>query len=111
MLINPITLLQRIKKAKSATPKLWIQALKESKLEDINRDNLLRGKDSEGQDMPLYAPTEYGLDKSNPLNRGHWDLKLTGQYHLGITAKITSKEVSFYQKYNNKKIQNKRIYL
>ena len=86
------------------------EALKESKLEDINRDNLLQALDSEGMNMPFYsdgAYAIYGFNKfqKNPRNRGRWDLKLTGQYHLGITAKVTFKSVDFRQRFNNEKIK------
>ena len=40
----------------------------------------------------------------NPKNGGKWDLKNTGQYHLGIYAVIKNNEVLFKQKFNNKKI-------
>ena len=56
--------------------------------------------------MPFYSDSEYGFEKtmSNPKNGGKWDLKKTGQYHLGIYAVIKNNEVLFKQKFNNKKI-------
>lgn len=58
--------------------------------------------------MPFYAPGEYGYEKMrmNPLNRGRWDLKFTGMYHKGITAKIAmnASSVHFVQKYNGAKV-------
>ena len=49
----------------------------------------------------LYRPFKTNM---NPRNRGFWDLKLTGQYHQGIIAKIKKGEVTFHQKFRNKKI-------
>lgn len=76
------------------------------KLEEINRDNLLKGLDSEGQNMPFYSNSEYGFEKlrRNPRNRGMWDLKNTGQYHKGIYTVVKRKEILFRQRFRNKKI-------
>lgn len=85
-----------------------VKSLKESKLDDLNRENLLKGLDSEGQDMPFYNPeSEYGEEKfrRNPKNMGKWDLKNTGQYHKGIKVTITKDFVSFRQIYNNSKVR------
>ncbi|WP_407501376.1 hypothetical protein [Elizabethkingia anophelis] len=81
------------------------ESLKESQLEKINIDNLQKGLDSEGQDMPFYSDSEYGFEKlmSNPKNRGHWDLKNTGQYYSGIKYVVSNSYVTFSQKINNKK--------
>lgn len=82
--------------------------LKESDLAEINRNNLLHGKDSEGQDMPFYNPgNEYGETKfrMNPKNMGKWDLKLSGQYHKGIKVIYKKDSVEFRQIYNNEKIR------
>lgn len=89
------------------------QAFQKSRLEEINKENLLKGLDSEGGQMPYYADTEYGYEKfrSNPRNGGRWDLKNTGQFHRGLTAKVTIDRVKFSQKYRNKKIDwlNRRL--
>ncbi|WP_407484451.1 hypothetical protein [Elizabethkingia anophelis] len=81
------------------------ESLKESQLEKINIDNLQKGLDSEGQDMPFYSDSEYGFEKlmSNPKNRGRWDLKNTGQYYSGIKYVVSNSYVTFSQKINNKK--------
>ncbi|WP_166519088.1 hypothetical protein [Elizabethkingia argenteiflava] len=80
--------------------------LEKSHLERINIDNLQHGLDSEGRDMPFYSNSEYGFKKfaSNPKNRGHWDLKNTGQYYSGIKYTVRKDVVKFSQVYNNKKI-------
>lgn len=82
-----------------------MEGLKSQKLEKVNRANLLKGLDSEGSDMPFYSQSEYGLEKTmrNPRNRGHWDLKNTGQYHTGIYTVIKAKEILFKQRVRNKK--------
>ena len=82
------------------------EELKKSRLEEINRDNLLQGLDSDGNPMPFYSDFDYGNEKfrMNFRNQGRWDLKLTGQYHQGIIAKIKKGEVTFHQKYRNQKI-------
>ena len=106
MLINPETLLKRIKKAEIQSEKLILKGLKDQKIERINQDNLLQGKDSEGSDMPFYSNSEYGLYKTmrNPKNRGHWDLKNTGAYHKGIYTIIQKKTILFKQRLRNKKV-------
>ena len=95
--------------AKAKTEQLISQELKANELENLNKDNLLQGKDSEGDDLPFYSITgkfaEYGYEKTrmNPLNRGRWDLKLTGQYHSGIKAHISKGKIRFKQRFNNLK--------
>lgn len=83
-----------------------VEALVKSKIKEININNLQHGLDSKGADMPFYANSEYGFEKMmiNPKNRGHWDLKNTGQYYEGIVVKIKRNEVVFSQKFRNKKI-------
>lgn len=105
MFINPKTYKKRIQKAKKQLEKTVKKELQDSHLEKINIDNLQKGLDSEGQDMPFYSDSEYGFEKlmANPKNRGHWDLKNTGQYYSGITYKINNDVVKFTQKYRNKK--------
>ncbi|MDV3508953.1 hypothetical protein CMU89_17125 [Elizabethkingia anophelis] len=55
--------------------------------------------------MPFYSNSEYGFEKmmSNPRNRGHWDLKNTGQYYSGIKYRISGNKLKFYQQFSNKK--------
>jgi len=88
-------------------PKLVDEVVKSMNLEQINRDNLLQGKDRYGQDMPDYSNPEYGFIKfrMNTRNRGKWDLKLTGEYHKGIFIKILGSEVEFRQRLRNAKVQ------
>ncbi|WP_155845024.1 hypothetical protein [Chryseobacterium daeguense] len=104
--MNPIALKRGIQKAIREVPKIIDDAIKESKLEDINRENLLQGKDSEGNDMPFYSPnSEYGFEKMrrNPKNRGRWDLRNTGEYHRGIYTEIKRSNVLFKQRVRNAK--------
>lgn len=104
--MNPVALKRGIQKAIQQVPKLIDKTIKESKLEDINRDNLLQGKDSEGNDMPFYSPnSEYGFEKMrrNPKNRGRWDLRNTGEYHRGIYIQIKRSQVLFKQRLRNAK--------
>lgn len=117
MLINPITFLKRVKTAEKSAEKLIINGLKSQKLEIVNQDNLLNGRNSEGNDMPSYSTTfmngSYGNMKSqmNPKNRGRWDLKLKGAYHKGIYTIIQKKTIIFKQRLRNKKVNwiNSRI--
>jgi hypothetical protein len=106
MLINPETLLKRLLKAEKQAERLILKGLKSQKLERINQDNLLQGKDSEGSDMPFYSNSEYGFEKTmrNPRNRGKWDLKNTGAYHSGIYTIIQKKTILFKQRLRNKKV-------
>lgn len=79
--------------------------LEKSDLKKINIDNLMDGKDSKGANMPPYSNSEYANFKTsiNPSNRGFWDLRVTGQYHLGISFSVLKDSVRFWQKYNNEK--------
>lgn len=57
--------------------------------------------------MPFYSNhSDYGFEKTrrNPLNRGRWDLKDTGQYHRGIYVKRNRSFVEFKQRYTNTKV-------
>ena len=87
------------------------KGIEKQKLEEINRENLLNGLDSEGRDMPFYSNSpgyaQYGFEKfrQNPKNKGKWDLKLTGQYHRGIYTVLKNNNIYFRQKFRNKKIQ------
>lgn len=104
--MNVFSLRRGLQKAIRETPKLMDDAIIDSKLEDKNRANLLDGKDSEGNDMPFYSPnSEYGFEKMrrNPRNRGHWDLKNTGEYHKGIFIQIKKNRVLFKQRIQNAK--------
>lgn len=107
MLINPITLQQRIQTAISNTPRLVREELENSNLEKINIENLQQGKDSDGGDMPRYRNPDYANFKTsiNPRNRGFWDLRLHGEYYRGIQVKVSATIVFFSQKYRNDKIE------
>lgn len=71
----------------------------------INIENLSKGKTSEGFDMPSYRDPEYRALKirKNPLNRGLWDLDLTGEFKRGIDLNITESQLEFFQRLNNEK--------
>jgi len=90
------------------------QALKESNLEKINQDNLLRGKTNDGGRMPAYS-TKYRRgnlfyadykNRSNPLNNRRWDLKhwwdkkYDGKFYKSIKARVNLKEVIFTTNYD-----------
>ncbi|MDN5395020.1 MAG: hypothetical protein L0G07_00280 [Chryseobacterium sp.] len=90
------------------------QALKEANLEKVNQSNLLRGKTSEGGQMPLYSKkyrrgnlfyADYKA-RSNPLNRRRWDLKhwwgkkYDGLFYKSIKVKVNLKEVVFSTNYD-----------
>lgn len=95
-----------MQKAIKETPRIIDKAVNDLKLEELNRENLLQGKDSEGNDMPFYSPnSEYGFEKTmrNPKNRGRWDLKNTGEYHSGIYTKIERSKLLFKQRVRNAK--------
>ena len=101
-----------MKEAQKQTPESVKEALEESDLVEINKDNLMQGLDSEGNQMPYYSESsEYGYEKfsRNPRNGGRWDLFNTGQYYSGITLKIIINqkrgETIFRQKFNNEKIR------
>ncbi len=112
--INPETFLKRIQLATKMTPKLVQQALKESNLPQINQDNLLRGKTSDGGRMPPYSKkyrrgnlfyADY-KNRMNPLNNRRWDLKhwwdkkYDGLFYKSIKVKVNLKDVQFSTDYN-----------
>lgn len=93
-----------------------LNGLKGQKLEKVNADNLLHGKDSEGGLMPPYSSKyqnngvfyrDYKMS-SNPLNQGRWDLKhwwnkkYDGLFYKSIQAKINSKQIVFDTSYDPK---------
>lgn len=104
---------KQVATANQQTPKLIQKALQNSHLEEINKENLLKGLDSEGNEMPFYSDTEYGYEKTvrNPRNGGRWDLKNTGQFHKGLTVKVSITAVKFSQRFRNRKIDwlNRRL--
>jgi hypothetical protein len=82
-------------------------------MEKINQSNLLQGKTSEGGNMPPYS-RKYRMGRvfyrnykmrSNPLNRGRWDLKhwwakkYDGLFYKSIKVTVTLKEVVFTTNY------------
>lgn len=95
-----------MKKAKSQTKKIVTEVQNLNKYEDINRDNLLKGLDSRGANMPPYVNPDYANFKTqiNSNNRGFWDLRLTGEYHKGISTKVENSKLIFYQRFSNDKI-------
>ncbi|WP_185097233.1 hypothetical protein [Chryseobacterium sp. Leaf180] len=99
---------KNIQKAIQSVPKLIEKTVKDLKLEEINRENLLQGKDSEGNDMPFYSLSEYGMNKRqrNPRNRGRWDLKDTGQFHQNIFTHKIKSYVTFKNKLRSKKFES-----
>lgn len=113
-IINPTTLLKRIQMAKQRAPKIVQQALKESHLEKINQNNLLRGKTSDGGRMPRYSETYRRGDifyanykqRANPLNKRRWDLKHSwnrkydGLFYKSIKVRVNLKEVIFTTNYD-----------
>lgn len=104
-LITPIQLQERIQSAIRQTPRLVQEAMEESNLVEINRKNLMEGKDSEGNDMPRYKSPEYAHFKTsiNPKNRGFWDLRVMGEYQNFINVTIHPAVVFFNNKLNNEK--------
>lgn len=83
-------------------------------MEKINQSNLLQGRTSEGGNMPPYSRKyrmgnvfyrQYKM-RSNPLNRGYWDLKHSWNkkydllFYRSIKVKVTLKEVIFTTNYN-----------
>ena len=74
-LISPIELQKRIQQAIRVLPDMVKEELEKADLVGINKDNLLQGKDSYGNDMPKYRNSEYAHFKTsiNPRNRGFWD--------------------------------------
>lgn len=86
------------------------------KLEKVNQDNLLHGRDNAGGDMPAYSTRfrrggvfykDYKA-ASNPFNRGRWDLKhwwnnqFNGLFYKSIKVKVTIKQVTFSSNYDPK---------
>nr|DAX24437.1 MAG TPA: hypothetical protein [Caudoviricetes sp.] len=108
-LINPITLLKRIQAAKRALPEIMRATMERRKKEliNLNKENLMQGKDSEGNDMPPYRNPEYAHFKTsiNPNNRGFWDLRVTGQYQNFVDVIIHPAVIFFKNDLQNEKAQ------
>ena len=109
-MLTPIQLQRNLTKGISQVNRLVKESLVKDDLAELNRQNLLLGKDGKGARMPLYSETweggRYGFMKirMNPKNEGRWDLKLSGKLHSGITVSVTSNAVRFFQKSNAKYI-------
>ena len=109
-MLTPIQLQRNLTKGISQVNRLVKESLEKDDLAELNRQNLLLGKDGKGAKMPLYSETwdngEYGFMKyrMNPKNEDRWDLKLSGKLHAGITVSVTSNAVRFFQKSNAKYI-------
>ena len=99
-MLTPIQLQRNLTKGISQVNRLVKESLEKDDLAELNRQNLLLGKDSKGGDMPPYSDNEYAAIKHamNYKNRGLWDLKWKGNYHRGITVSITSNAVRFFQR-------------
>ena len=85
-LISPIELQKRIQQAIRVLPDMVKEELEKADLVGINKENLLQGKDSYGNDMPKYRNPEYAHFKTsiNPRKRGFWDLRVMGEYRRRI---------------------------
>lgn len=104
-LITPIELKKRIENAIRVVPQYVQEELEKSDLVEINKQNLLSGKDSYGSNMPKYRNPEYAHFKTsiNPRNRGFWDLRVMGEYHSWISVKIFPSVVFFNNNLQNEK--------
>lgn len=106
-LINPYTLLERIQAVKMQLPSVIKEVMqsREKDLLDMNKENLMQGKDSEGKDMPRYRNAEYAHFKTsiNPRNRGFWDLRVMGEYQNWIKVNIYGSNIFFKNTLKNDK--------
>lgn len=106
-----LNLQKRVQQVKTSLPERISKVAEKrnfrENLAQLNRDNLLKGLDGEGNNMPSYRDPDYANFKTsiNPRNRGFWDLHLTGQFHRGITVTIVKNKIKFKQRYKNKKIE------
>lgn len=109
MKINPLTLLKRLDTAINNTPRIIKEVMEEREedLIELNKQNLMQGKDNKGMDMPRYRNAEYAHFKTsiNPKNRGFWDLRVTGEYQKMIKVKIHASRIFFKNNLQNKKAQ------
>lgn len=70
----------------------------ETELADLNREQLMEGKDSEGNTLRKYRRPRYARVKNemNPVpGYGNPDLKLTGAFHRSIFADVEGKSILF----------------
>lgn len=104
-LISPIELQKRIQQAIRVLPDMVKEELEKADLVGINKENLLQGKDSYGNDMPKYRNPEYAHFKTsiNPRNRGFWDLRVMGEYHRWIGVNIRPAVIFFNNNLQNEK--------
>lgn len=102
-----------MKKAEKQLPKLIKDGIDPKELRQINENNLMQGKTSEGGNMPPYS-RKYRMGKlfyrdykmrSNPLNRGRWDLKhwwakkYDRLFYKSIKVRVTLEQVVFETTY------------
>lgn len=78
---------------------------RKKELVNLNKKNLMQGKDSEGDDLPSYKDPEYAHFKTsiNPNNRGFWDLRVTGQYQNFVDVIIHPAVIFFKNDLQNEK--------
>ena len=78
---------------------------RKKELISLNKENLMQGKDSEGNDMPPYRNPEYAHFKTsiNPNNRGFWDLRVTGQYQSFVDVIVHPAVIFFKNDLQNEK--------
>ena len=110
-MISPIELQKRIQQAIRVLPDMVKEELEKADLVGINKENLLQGKDSYGNDMPKYRNDEYAHFKTsiNPRNRGFWDLRVMGEYHRWINVNININPAVIF--FNNNLQNEKAVWL
>lgn len=98
---------KNIEEAIRNTPRFIKEALEESQLEERNKQNLMKGLDAYGSNMPIYRDPDYANFKTsiNASNRGFWDLRVSGEYHKWLIVDIRPAVVFFKNPLNNEKAQ------
>ena len=78
---------------------------RKKELVNLNKENLMQGKDSEGGNLPPYQNPEYAHFKTsiNPYNRGFWDLRVTGQYQNFVDVIVHPAVIFFKNDLQNEK--------
>lgn len=69
--------------------------LTEDDIADTQREQMLHGENSQGEDIGYYRNSAYAelKERLNPLAGGTVDLKITGDFHKGIYATVIGEEL------------------
>lgn len=93
--------IERWKRVTNENSNLWTDSVMETEeqLLDVNREQLLDGKDKDGADNPDYSNyMGYGDTKMemNPRNRGYYDMNLTGNSFRNMLLYLNGRNIEVH---------------